>query len=100
MIFGIGADVVEVPRVEQILARHGARFAERILNFLYYLPVADYAARLPTAERIGDTALLNHVCQSFSGWPRAALYISRSSIPASSSIARFSALPYALSAAT
>jgi ketosteroid isomerase-like protein len=29
------------------------RFAERILHFLYYLPVADYAARLPTAERIG-----------------------------------------------
>lgn len=31
MIRGIGADIVEVARVEQILQRHGARFAQRIL---------------------------------------------------------------------
>jgi holo-[acyl-carrier protein] synthase len=31
VIRGIGADIVEVPRVEQILQRHGERFAERIL---------------------------------------------------------------------
>ena len=31
MIFGIGADMVEVPRVEALLARHGERFARRLL---------------------------------------------------------------------
>jgi len=31
VIVGIGADIVEVPRVEQILLRHGERFAQRIL---------------------------------------------------------------------
>lgn len=31
MIYGIGADIVEVPRVERALLRHGTRFAERIL---------------------------------------------------------------------
>lgn len=31
MIYGIGADIVEVPRMEQALVRHGKRFAERIL---------------------------------------------------------------------
>jgi len=31
MIFGIGTDLVEVPRVEALLARHGERFARRVL---------------------------------------------------------------------
>jgi len=31
MIFGIGTDLVEVPRVEAALARHGERFARRVL---------------------------------------------------------------------
>jgi holo-[acyl-carrier protein] synthase len=31
VIFGIGTDVVEVPRVERLLARYGQRFAARIL---------------------------------------------------------------------
>ncbi len=31
MIFGIGTDVVEVPRVERLLARYGERFAARML---------------------------------------------------------------------
>lgn len=31
MIYGIGADIVEVPRMAQALERHGQRFAERIL---------------------------------------------------------------------
>jgi len=34
MIFGIGADVVEVPRVERLLARYGERFAGRVLHEL------------------------------------------------------------------
>jgi holo-[acyl-carrier protein] synthase len=32
MIFGIGADLVRVDRVAQALARHGERFAHRILT--------------------------------------------------------------------
>ena len=31
MIFGIGTDLVEVPRVERLLAKYGERFAARIL---------------------------------------------------------------------
>ncbi len=31
MIFGIGTDIVSVSRMESALARHGERFAERIL---------------------------------------------------------------------
>lgn len=32
MIFGIGIDAVEVARIEAAVARHGARFAQRILG--------------------------------------------------------------------
>ena len=32
MIFGIGTDIVEIARVRAALARHGDRFAERILG--------------------------------------------------------------------
>jgi holo-[acyl-carrier protein] synthase len=32
MIFGIGTDAVEVTRIDAVLARHGARFVERILG--------------------------------------------------------------------
>ncbi|MDD5296350.1 MAG: holo-ACP synthase [Rhodocyclaceae bacterium] len=32
MIFGIGTDIVSVARMEEILGRHGERFAERILT--------------------------------------------------------------------
>ncbi|HUN90798.1 MAG TPA: holo-ACP synthase [Burkholderiaceae bacterium] len=32
MIFGIGADVVEIARIDAALARHGDRFAQRILG--------------------------------------------------------------------
>ena len=31
MIYGIGTDLVEIPRVERVLERFGARFARRIL---------------------------------------------------------------------
>lgn len=31
MIVGIGTDLVEIPRIEQALARHGERFARKIL---------------------------------------------------------------------
>ena len=31
MIYGVGTDLVEIPRVERVLARFGVRFAQRIL---------------------------------------------------------------------
>ena len=32
MIYGIGTDIIRIPRVEQALARHGERFAEKVLG--------------------------------------------------------------------
>jgi holo-[acyl-carrier protein] synthase len=32
MIFGIGTDIIQISRVEAALARHGERFAEKILG--------------------------------------------------------------------
>ena len=32
MIFGIGTDIVEYARIEKLYARHGARFAQRVLS--------------------------------------------------------------------
>ena len=32
MIYGIGTDIIRIPRIEEALARHGERFAERILG--------------------------------------------------------------------
>ena len=34
MIFGIGVDLVETPRVERLLAQYGERFARRVLTEL------------------------------------------------------------------
>jgi holo-[acyl-carrier protein] synthase len=31
MIYGVGTDLIEIPRIEAALARFGLRFAERIL---------------------------------------------------------------------
>ena len=32
MIFGIGTDIIQIVRIEKALARHGERFAARILG--------------------------------------------------------------------
>ena len=32
MIYGIGTDICQIPRIAQALARHGVRFAEKILG--------------------------------------------------------------------
>lgn len=32
MIYGIGTDIIKIPRVEKALARHGDRFAEKVLG--------------------------------------------------------------------
>ncbi len=45
MIFGIGTDAIEVARIEQSFARHGARFVERILGPRERLVHAARAAR-------------------------------------------------------
>ncbi|MEZ5743048.1 MAG: nuclear transport factor 2 family protein [Sphingomonadaceae bacterium] len=55
-----GAPMVVAMRYEDAYVREdGAwRFADRLLKFFYYLPVADYAAALPTRGRMrayGDT---------------------------------------------
>ena len=34
MIFGIGVDLVETPRIERLLAQYGERFARRVLTEL------------------------------------------------------------------
>ena len=34
MIFGIGVDLVEMPRIERLLAQYGDRFARRVLTDL------------------------------------------------------------------
>jgi holo-[acyl-carrier protein] synthase len=47
MIFGIGTDAIEVPRIEAALARHGARFVERILGPRELIVHAARSARAP-----------------------------------------------------
>ncbi|MDY7544941.1 holo-ACP synthase [Glaciimonas sp. CA11.2] len=32
MIYGIGTDIIQIPRIEAALSRHGDRFAEKILG--------------------------------------------------------------------
>ncbi|MDQ2990727.1 MAG: 4'-phosphopantetheinyl transferase superfamily protein, partial [Pseudomonadota bacterium] len=32
MIYGIGTDIIQISRIEAALARHGDRFAEKILG--------------------------------------------------------------------
>jgi len=47
MILGIGTDAVEVPRIEAAVARHGARFAQRILGPRELIVHAARSARSP-----------------------------------------------------
>lgn len=47
MILGIGTDAVEVARIEAAVARHGARFAQRILGPRELVVHAARAARSP-----------------------------------------------------
>jgi len=47
MILGIGTDVVEVRRIEAAVARHGARFAQRILGPRELVVHAVRSARSP-----------------------------------------------------
>ena len=47
MIFGVGTDAVEVARIEAAVARHGERFAQRILGPRELVVLAARAARSP-----------------------------------------------------
>jgi holo-[acyl-carrier protein] synthase len=59
MIIGIGVDIVEIRRVEEILARRGERFRTRVytpaeINYCESLgsPWASYAARFAAKEAV------------------------------------------------
>jgi holo-[acyl-carrier protein] synthase len=54
MIFGIGADVVELARIRAAFERHGERFAQRILG---PRELATYAARTRRSPQRGMTYL-------------------------------------------
>ena len=47
MIFGIGTDIIRIDRVEQALARHGERFAARILGLQELEKYRQRRARVP-----------------------------------------------------
>ena len=63
MIYGIGTDLVEIPRVERALARFGERFAERILcepelrRFRAHARPASYLAKRFAAKEAFTKAL-------------------------------------------
>src|SRR5580658_10288811 len=57
MILGIGNDIVDIRRIEQVLARHGERFLERLFTATERAkaakrshPVATYAKRFAAKE--------------------------------------------------
>ncbi|MGB7650069.1 MAG: holo-ACP synthase [Gallionella sp.] len=43
MIFGIGTDIVEYARIEKLYARHGQRFAQRVLSDAELIELATHA---------------------------------------------------------
>ena len=63
MIYGVGTDVVEIPRIEKALARFGERFARRILcapeleRFLSHRLPANYLAKRFAAKEAFSKAL-------------------------------------------
>ena len=63
MIYGVGTDLIEIPRVERALVRFGARFAERILcetelrRFRAHAKPAAYLAKRFAAKEAFTKAL-------------------------------------------
>lgn len=63
MIYGVGTDLIEIPRVERALARFGARFAQRILcepelrRFRAHAKPAAYLAKRFAAKEAFTKAL-------------------------------------------
>lgn len=76
MIFGIGTDIVHIPRMQQLLQKHGDKFAERILSQQEYAEFLNapsqaaflakrFAAKEATAKAMGtgfrDGLSLKHI---------------------------------------
>ena len=63
MIYGIGTDLIEIPRVERALARFGLRFAQRVLcepelqRFRAHARPASYLAKRFAAKEAFSKAL-------------------------------------------
>ena len=63
MIYGVGTDLVEIVRIEKALARHGERFARRVLcepelrRFLAHRQPASYLAKRFAAKEAFTKAL-------------------------------------------
>lgn len=63
MILGIGTDLVEIPRIAQALARHGERFARKILvpheleRFIAHRKPAAYLAKRFAAKEAFSKAM-------------------------------------------
>ena len=63
MIYGVGTDLIEIPRVERALARFGVRFAQRILcepelrRFRAHAKPAAYLAKRFAAKEAFSKAL-------------------------------------------
>jgi holo-[acyl-carrier protein] synthase len=63
LIYGVGTDLIEIPRVERALARFGVRFAERILcapelrRFRVHAKPAAYLAKRFAAKEAFSKAL-------------------------------------------
>ena len=63
MIYGVGTDLIEIPRIERALARYGERFAERILcepelrRFRRHARPASYLAKRFAAKEAFTKAL-------------------------------------------
>jgi len=79
MIFGIGTDLVHIPRMEALLAKHGNKFAERVLSegeLATFLKTKNqaaflakrFAAKEATAKALGtgfrDGLSLRHIAVS------------------------------------
>jgi holo-[acyl-carrier protein] synthase len=63
MILGIGMDLVEIPRIEKALVRHGVRFAQRVLaesefrRFAAHASPAAYLAKRFAAKEAFSKAM-------------------------------------------
>jgi len=88
MIHGIGTDLVHIPRMEELLMRHGLKFARRILADVEYAEFQQstapaefiakrFAAKEATAKALGtgfrDGLSLKHIVVGHDEWGRPTL---------------------------
>jgi len=67
MILGIGTDIVSVARIEAVLARHGAAFAEHLLT---PNELADYAGQTHPARFLAKRFAAKEACAKATGQGR------------------------------